>query len=157
MVGLLIAIFLGWCGGYRFYKKQILFGVVYLFTFGLFGIGWIIDIISAAKSINSPQSNSFSSIQIVQGAFAECKKNPLKRRVEIIQQLSVGDPLNLEISYYENKPFYLVVDPKSTYDIGSLPKETSRLIRSDYQNARLFAVLTKKDIDYPEIQLTIMR
>ena len=48
MAGLLIAIFLGWFGGYRFYKKQIGLGILYLFTVGLFGIGWLVDIVQAA-------------------------------------------------------------------------------------------------------------
>lgn len=47
MTGLLIAIFLGWGGGYRFYKKQPVLGVIYLLTAGIFGIGWLIDVILA--------------------------------------------------------------------------------------------------------------
>lgn len=56
MSGLLIAIFLGWLGGYRFYKKQTGLGVVYLLTGGLFGIGWLVDIIIAAKNMKSSSS-----------------------------------------------------------------------------------------------------
>ena len=47
MTGILLAVFLGWAGGYRFYKGNIGVGILYLFTFGFFGIGWIIDIASA--------------------------------------------------------------------------------------------------------------
>lgn len=47
MTGLLVAIFLGWAGGYRFYKKQYVLGVIYLFTFGIAWIGWIVDIVTA--------------------------------------------------------------------------------------------------------------
>ncbi|AOZ96997.1 exonuclease domain-containing protein [Butyrivibrio hungatei] len=50
MIGLIIACLLGWAGGYRFYKKQYGLGVLYLLTFGLLGIGWIVDIITAAKT-----------------------------------------------------------------------------------------------------------
>lgn len=32
--------------GHKFYEGKFLMGIVYLFTGGLFGIGWIIDIIS---------------------------------------------------------------------------------------------------------------
>lgn len=59
--GMLLAIFLGWCGGYRFYKRQLGFGILYLCTFGLFGIGWIVDILSAiniCKSVSPPSSTS---------------------------------------------------------------------------------------------------
>ena len=49
MEKIVIAALLGWAGGYRFYKKQYSIGVLYLFTVGLFGIGWILDIISAVR------------------------------------------------------------------------------------------------------------
>ena len=32
--------------GHKFYEGKILMGVIYLFTVGLFGIGWFIDLIS---------------------------------------------------------------------------------------------------------------
>ena len=32
--------------GHKFYEGKTGMGIVYLFTFGLFGIGWIIDLIS---------------------------------------------------------------------------------------------------------------
>lgn len=59
MTGLLIAIFLGWAGGYRFYKKQHVLGVIYLLTVGIFGIGWLIDVIVALIDLvrSSPQQS----------------------------------------------------------------------------------------------------
>ena len=56
-MGTIIAIFLGWAGGYRFYKKQYLLGVIYFFTFGLFGIGWIVDIIQSLKPSPAIEQN----------------------------------------------------------------------------------------------------
>lgn len=44
-VALLLCIFLGWCGAHKFYVGRIGSGLVYLFTYGVFGIGWIVDII----------------------------------------------------------------------------------------------------------------
>jgi len=38
-------LFLGMFGAHKFYRGKIGLGFLYLFTFGLFGIGWIIDII----------------------------------------------------------------------------------------------------------------
>ena len=43
---LLLCIFLGSFGVHKFYRKQIGKGLLYLFTFGLFGIGTLIDTIS---------------------------------------------------------------------------------------------------------------
>ena len=47
MADFLITLFLGPLGVHKFIKGEHVLGFVYLFTFGLFGIGWIIDVISA--------------------------------------------------------------------------------------------------------------
>lgn len=44
-VALALCIFLGWLGIHRYYEGKIVTGLLYTFTFGLFGIGWFIDII----------------------------------------------------------------------------------------------------------------
>lgn len=46
---LLICLFLGYFGIHYFYVNKIGMGLVYLFTFGLFGIGWFVDIIRIAS------------------------------------------------------------------------------------------------------------
>lgn len=43
-------LFGGWFGLHKYMKKQIGMGLLYTFTFGLFCIGWIVDIIRAAKT-----------------------------------------------------------------------------------------------------------
>lgn len=45
MVALILCIFLGYFGAHCFYTGKTGMGIVYLFTLGLFGIGWIIDIV----------------------------------------------------------------------------------------------------------------
>ena len=45
MVALLLCIFLGFFGAHKFYLGKIGMGILYLLTGGLFGFGWIIDII----------------------------------------------------------------------------------------------------------------
>lgn len=48
---LLLCIFFGYFGAHKFYEGRGVLGVLYLFTFGLFGFGWLIDIfIIAGKS-----------------------------------------------------------------------------------------------------------
>ena len=45
-VAFFLCLFLGFMGAHKFYEGKNIMGVVYLFTFGVFGIGWVIDIIS---------------------------------------------------------------------------------------------------------------
>ena len=45
MIALLLCIFLGYIGAHKFYQGKIGMGILYLLTGGLFGVGWIIDII----------------------------------------------------------------------------------------------------------------
>lgn len=45
MVALILCIFLGYVGAHCFYTGKTGMGVIYIFTLGLFGIGWIIDIV----------------------------------------------------------------------------------------------------------------
>lgn len=44
-IAIILALFLGWIGGHRFYLGQIGMGLLYFFTAGLFGIGVIVDIV----------------------------------------------------------------------------------------------------------------
>ena len=48
IAALVLCIFLGGFGIHNFYVGKIGWGILYLFTFGLFGIGWLIDIIRIA-------------------------------------------------------------------------------------------------------------
>lgn len=45
-VAFFLCLFLGWFGAHKFYEGKTGMGVLYIFTVGLFGIGWIVDIIS---------------------------------------------------------------------------------------------------------------
>ena len=45
-IELLLCFFLGGFGAHKFYRKKIGMGLLYLVTGGLFGIGWLVDLIS---------------------------------------------------------------------------------------------------------------
>ena len=44
-VAFLLCFFLGFIGAHKFYEGKAGMGILYLFTAGLFGIGWFIDCI----------------------------------------------------------------------------------------------------------------
>ena len=50
MVALFLCIFLGILGAHQFYVRRIGMGVLYIFTGGIFYIGWLIDIIKIAAA-----------------------------------------------------------------------------------------------------------
>ena len=47
-IKLLVTIFLGFLGVHKFMERNYKMGFIYLFTMGLCGIGWIIDIFKVA-------------------------------------------------------------------------------------------------------------
>lgn len=51
-VALLLCIFLGHLGVHRFYEGRIGTGILWMFTLGLFGIGWFADVIRIAVAPN---------------------------------------------------------------------------------------------------------
>lgn len=45
-IALALCIFFGYLGAHKFYEEKAGMGVLYLLTFGIFGIGWAIDFIA---------------------------------------------------------------------------------------------------------------
>lgn len=76
----LLCIFLGIFGIHKFYKGKILLGILYLFTYGLFFVGWIIDIVILTKRMffKNEQSNRTN---------IEVEKYPLQTPPEILNDM----------------------------------------------------------------------
>ena len=51
-VAFVLCLFLGLVGAHKFYEGKILVGVVYIFTAGLFFVGWIIDLLAILMKPN---------------------------------------------------------------------------------------------------------
>lgn len=79
----IITLLFGWCGAHKFIQKKYGIGFLYLFTFGLFTVGWIIDCVRALLPLlrhdtDPPSTSSESSPQQLSGVA-------LNRRLQIIE------------------------------------------------------------------------
>ena len=78
----LLLIFLGWIGLHKFYLGKIPIGILYLLTFGFFGIGCIIDLFTLGTQVDiynallgnrfgMPHQNTVNVITNHQSNFAD--------------------------------------------------------------------------------------
>lgn len=56
-IELLLCIFLGWLGIHKFYRKKTALGILYVFTLGILGIGWILDTVLLFVNLIKTDSN----------------------------------------------------------------------------------------------------
>ena len=45
IIDFVLCLTLGYLGAHKFYEKKYGLGILYFFTFGIFGFGWLIDIV----------------------------------------------------------------------------------------------------------------
>lgn len=163
----LVTLFLGWAGVHKFMEKKNKIGWVYLFTFGLFGIGWFIDIIIALSSIkttNPPTETISNDMQLVfsndfmiVGAEYECRKNKKKMRQNIIKKMRPGMHVHVEKYSYKCSPAYMIIDPKSKMDLGVLSQGAADWISRDYPNAKIEGILTEKHNDTFKVKVCVYK
>lgn len=142
--GILIAIFLGELGGYRFYRHQYFMGIIYLFTCGLFMFGYLYDIYAAfTYDCNScPAEENTTVITTIHtkvvGVSFECDHGIFDDRQEAIDALSCRwkkkNALSLEYFEYKGEPaFYVVINSDNT-DIGCLKANLSSELMRKYSD-----------------------
>jgi len=61
-VAYLLWFFLGYWGIHRFYCRKWISGFIWLFTFGLFGVGWLIDAVLTSKMVD--EANGLAPAQV---------------------------------------------------------------------------------------------
>jgi TM2 domain-containing membrane protein YozV len=61
-VAYLLWFFLGYWGIHRFYCRKWVSGIIWLFTFGLFGVGWLVDAVLTSKMVD--EANGLASAQV---------------------------------------------------------------------------------------------
>lgn len=147
--GVLFAVLLGWCGGYRFYKRQYGLGFLYLFTFGIFCIGWFVDVIIALTSkpvSNSPVVSVTPGLTEVArfhtkvvGVTFPTTQGGCDTRQEALEYMSMYRKNKLYVEYFEYKgePAYRVVCERNYSDIGNLNAELAAEIYRKYKDCTI--------------------
>lgn len=153
-----ITLCLGWLGVHRFMQKKYGTGILWLCTFGLFGIGWIADIIVAFTKISENSQNKMQEqkqqklrlvktlhTQIV-GTFADCDLDSEQYREDLILTIKKNQQLSLQYWEYNGEPAYYVMHP-SGVDVGCLPKNISKNIYENYKECEFEVVANDRILD----------
>ena len=176
MERLLITIFLGWLGIHKFIDRKIVMGIIYLCTLGLFGIGWVIDIIIAFFHLFKPPQNqsqpenmrtiSYHKTFNVAGVTFKCKLNEDVKRQEILEYCKTKDRIHLEQYEYKGEPAFLIVLDKNNLDIGTVPanivptilKYKDRDTSVEFTEVSYFQPEGKrKEINYAKVQFLVYK
>ncbi|MEG2843750.1 MAG: TM2 domain-containing protein, partial [Ruthenibacterium sp.] len=126
---LCVTIFTGFLGGHYFVKGKVGLGILYLLTFGLFGIGWIVDCVKAAMEVYTISKSKTEKVQTETGNFLWV--TGVHYYLDNIQKLAT---LNREYSasvdeiishgkagrrifkyYYANIPIELIPEPQNPH------------------------------------------
>jgi DNA polymerase III epsilon subunit-like protein len=132
---LVLAVVFGWLGAHRFYVGKIGTGVLYLFTFGLFGIGWAVDALLAAVKVM--KDRTLDSQNSIAGApkLADSSRRPnLKysspvavKRPDFSTFLESNEFVAVDVEWADSR------DRKSVCEIG-LARFSGGLLQDTYRN-----------------------
>lgn len=117
----------GWFGLHKFARKQNGMGVLYLVTFGLFGIGWIVDIVKAFIGLFKTETASKpTNYQYINSLYSE---------------------MNQQIAYNSTTRTYIDNYYKGIEEIESMWSVMHNLKIVNGEQANIFEVKCKKNIE----------
>lgn len=102
ILSFLVTLFCGWFGLHKFLQKKVGIGFLYLFTFGLFGIGWIIDIVLALMKLNKNNNEPSTISSNSEFVTTENVSSVPKTSTSIIELFKINK-LKQQIVELENK------------------------------------------------------
>lgn len=137
-----LAIFWGWSGAYRFYKKQYALGFIYLCTLGICFIGWIVDIIEVKTKKESAFAFDIMALDKYDLDKVAIKKKDYEYPDE---KLLSGNFSKVYRFKYPKVPVSLIPEPTNQYDknaimvylndymIGYVPRNTTAIVSKIYK------------------------
>lgn len=157
IISFIICLFFGYLGFHKFYEKKYKIGLLYLFTFGLLGIGWIYDIFIYLKIIIITNKNNINKVSNSNNFFRESNSTFPKYDDEY---------RNLKYEYYDvcvkgslyrdfditqielDHPVFFEFEPNNPHDenaikilynnlfIGYIPKNNLQEMMKSYSNGK---------------------
>lgn len=90
-IDFILCLFLGYLGVHKFYEKKIGIGILYIFTAGLFFIGWIYDCVKLGTKLYKSQNITQSTIKNKQSnsALDEDINNPIEASDKIYEKKNI--------------------------------------------------------------------
>lgn len=164
----IITLLFGWLGVHKFIQKKYGLGILYFFTLGLFGIGWLIDTVMAFMRMTTgkqpepeiEEENVFSGggirasgkqliksfDTVIVGTFATCDLDPDANtdREEIISSFKPNSFLYLQHWVYEGEPAYYVCC--QGMDAGNIPATLAKTLYEKYSDCEFVVTLQGKAI-----------
>lgn len=135
MLKFLITLFFGYFGVHKFMEKKIGMGFLYFFTLGLFGIGWIYDVIMAAKALKPspklPVSSSGTDFTIENFHLAgvsyyldnikklACSNEDYRKSTKTLANNNLVMKRIYQYNYI-NKPVKLIPEPQNPHDKNAI-------------------------------------
>ncbi len=130
-LNLILTVLFGWLGYYRYSEKEYGLGLLYMVSFGLFGIGWIYDIYLCYYY---GSEKFFRSKEKVKDNTREC--NELNRHIEELKE-SYADVKQIDYgnaSYSDNSNWNFQRPARQKYQVAQNVCRCSRTVCSNAQN-----------------------
>lgn len=119
---LILAILVGYLGIHRFYAGKIASGILYLLTGGLFGIGWIVDIILIASDKFEDNKSTAQPVVTMPAQRTQAGAKTLHTKVVGVtkQNENRKNIQSILKDLYDGCDLTLKRDPKNQYDSNAI-------------------------------------